>query len=379
MSNSDSDGEVQVVPDHVFENAEMLAPIRTGRCTAMTWIRLRCHIQPLEHLVRVATAIADHLNTNSKVIGGVALQIVQIRDADPTHMALLAVQFIKGRSPLDTTFGRLVNTDPLSYQLIDWGRIKGLSSQSSIQRILIGKVEQRVQGLGTRPRANDSETDEDEDEVEDIDSNYDSLSKPALIRLAHGLKKLVQQQQVTIKQQQVTLDNQSAYDARVVYEGIRKLSDGIDYRTSELGQQFLVDMWELRRGFEYPEDIQSKSDRVQYLISLEDKRAEPCVLKQYHHQEQPVDHDAAQEEQVIAGYEYVHALPRDLPQIPSATFKHNGKEYPYTWDRACYAHMDTNNGDGMHNQNVVEPAQAVDDAMVEDVEESADKSEHGTQ
>ena len=36
------------------------------------------------------------------------------------------------------------------------------------------------------------------------------------------------------------------------------------------------------------------------------------------------------------------------------------------------------NGVGVHG-DVVEPAQAVDTAMAEDVEESADKSEHGTQ
>jgi hypothetical protein len=40
--------------------------------------------------------------------------------------------------------------------------------------------------------------------------------------------------------------------------------------------------------------------------------------------------------------------------------------------------MGIDNGDGVH-EGVAEPAQAVDDAVVEDVEESADKSEHGTQ
>jgi hypothetical protein len=160
------------------------------------------------------------------------------------------------------------------------------------------------------------------------------------------------------------------------------VSDKIDYRTSEVGQQYLVQMWELRSDFQYPEDIQSKSDRLQYLISLEDRRAELCALEQYHQQE-PVDHDAAKEEQHTVGYEYVHDIGdiRDLPQMPSVVFKHNGKEYPYTWDCACYAQrvcMDIDNGDGVH-EGVAEPAQAVDDAVVEDVEESADKSEHGTQ
>jgi hypothetical protein len=77
-----------------------------------------------------------------------------------------------------------------------------------------------------------------------------------------------------MRKQQVRLDDVEALKVRDVYETLHRQCKLFSYESNELAKSMLHDMWEKRSGFLYPLNIQSDTDRTQYLIALEKKRSE---------------------------------------------------------------------------------------------------------
>jgi hypothetical protein len=300
-----------------FESDEDLKPVKRLKYSSLIHFRLRPRPQPYHCFKQIAVTIAQQLQ-KSKVITGIGIQLAQIGRVE---QGLLVVQLKRNRSLLETTAVRLVKH--CAEHLIDWGEISTLSSREPIREMLCGKIQCRVQGVGVVDTA---ELSEEEHELEHIDSDYNLLSHQQLVRLAHGFKEKV-------GEQQVKLDDIDAIETRTLYETYNKNDSNFNYNDSDQAQYFLRDMWEKRRGFKYPDDI-ADTDKVQYLIALENKRSE---LKLEAAGAQAVDATSlrtsleAQEQQQQDGRSDSAGDIVELIEIAPCYFIFGGKQYEYTW------------------------------------------------
>jgi hypothetical protein len=146
------------------------------------------------------------------------------------HHVLIA-KCKEGCSLLETTVARLVLDCAQKCRIIDWGRMVGLSASSPIREHVVGQIETRVQGISVIDK---TETDA-EFELEHINSDYNLLSRPQLLKLAYELRGLVQKQQVR-------LDDVEALKMRDVYESFHQQNSEFNYESDELAKSMLHDM-----------------------------------------------------------------------------------------------------------------------------------------